>query len=438
MSFISTYKYISAAVCKNGVKIWGDINATLPIQAKRLSCGSSFIIISTETEVFICGNYSYDSIPSITELQKIGNLSVKDMNAGQSHAVLIDQDGNVYVFGYGEKGELGLGENNTHCPTITPTSLKHCSKVLCHGQVSVAIQGSTVFVWGLVNPEVLENANCKTYLAIEWEPLPLSLPCKVLSAGIGKREVFAYCEDFKIYVWEMNFARRFKKYQEDFKTINNIREIVLGRSMQIFVQGVLIPQMTQVISCPSSAQSGESFLVELQLCDQYGPVSYPNPSISIMFSSSEQKPSQSEILFDLQIQNNPTTLQITPQGFGSFFLHIFLSGTYLPNPPKLTITPSEDDLAMAKASEEARLQESQKEREKKEKQQKSELDKKKAQQQAEELNKKKKEETDKRASDALKSHRAKQEKEKEDKERERKQKLELKTGGGYDLSKKRK
>ena len=162
MSFISTYRYISAAACKGGVKVWGDLNGTLPIQAQRLACGANFILCSTENEVFICGDYSYEGVPVMTDLNKIGDLSVKDMNAGSAHAVLVDLNGNVHVFGHGEKGELGLGPNTSHCPKITPSSLTNCSKVLCHGQVSVAIQGSTVHVWGLVNPESLEGAHCNS------------------------------------------------------------------------------------------------------------------------------------------------------------------------------------------------------------------------------------------------------------------------------------
>lgn len=268
--------------------------------------------------------------------------------------------------------------------------------------------------------------------------MALNLPFQVLSAGIGKHEVFAFCADLKIYVWELNFSRRFKKSQEDYRAVNNVREIALGRSMQIFVQGVLIPQRTLLVSCPSTAQSGEAFTVELQLSDQFGPVALADAPIQLMFSATNEKPAQSSIPFSLSVQVNPTTLHITPQGFGTLFLHIFVAGSVLPNPPKLSITPSEDDLALSEALESARLQESLKEKERQDKQQKSEMEKKKSQQQAEELNKKKKEETDKRASDALKSHRAKQDKEREDKERERKQKLELKTGGGYDLNKKKK
>ena len=269
--------------------------------------------------------------------------------------------------------------------------------------------------------------------------MALTLPFQVLSAGIGKHEVFAFCADSKIYVWELNFSRRFKKSQEDYKAVNNVREIALGRSMQIFVQGVLIPQRTQLLSCPSAAQSGEVFQVELQLSDQFGPVSLADAPISIMFSPTDQKPSQSSIPFTLfSTQPSPTILHIAPQGFGTFFLHIFIAGSLLPNAPKLSIAPSEDDLALSQSLESARQQEALKDKERQEKQQKLEMEKKKSQQQAEELNKKKKEETDKRASDALKSHRAKQDKEKEDKERERKQKLEFKTGGGYDLNKKKK
>lgn len=250
--------------------------------------------------------------------------------------------------------------------------------------------------------------------------------------------MYVIAADFKVYIWDIKFARRFKRTHEDYSALNNVRQIALGRSMHLFVMGFLIPQLTQVVSCPSTCRSGELFTVELQLFDQFGPAFYRSPNISILFSKDENKPSNSVISYQLSIIDSPTILQIVPFAFGSFFLHILINGSHLQTCPQIKVLPTEDELEAAKLADEAKELEKQKEKEKIEKAAKAEADKKKSAQAAEELNKKKKEETDKRAADALKSHRAKQEKEKEDKERERKQKLELKTGGGYDLNKRKK
>jgi hypothetical protein len=268
--------------------------------------------------------------------------------------------------------------------------------------------------------------------------LALVLPSDVVTAGLSTHEMFVFAADQQIYIWDIKFARRFKRTHEDYRALHNVRQIALGRSMHLFVEGVLIPQMTQVVACPKTSRSGEPFSVQLQLFDQFGPVEYKAPPISILFSKDEQKPSNSSISYQLSVSDTPTTLQIVPLGFGSFYLHILINSSPIPSPPQIQVLASEDELESARQVESLRQQEAQKEKERQEKQAKLESEKKKSQQALEEQNKKKKEETDKRAAETLKSHRLKQEKEKEEKERERKQKLEMKTGGGYDLNKRKK
>jgi hypothetical protein len=260
----------------------------------------------------------------------------------------------------------------------------------------------------------------------------------VNTAGIGEHELLVLCEDGKIYVWELRFSKRFKRFQENYSAVHNIRQIAVGRSMHIFIQGVLIPKLTEVLSCPESVPANAPFEVRLQLNDQFGPVVVQTPQISVYFTKEKVKASKSAIEFNLRVlQENGTSLEITPIGFGKYWLHILVNECEIEIQP-VEIVPSPEELEAAKEFEELKAQEALKEKEQALKTSRAEIDKKKAQEQIEEANRKKKEETEKRAQDALKTHRQRQEKEKEDKEKERKQKLELKTGGGYDLSKKKK
>lgn len=209
--------------------------------------------------------------------------------------------------------------------------------------------------------------------------------------------------------------------------------------MHHLLQSVLIPQMTEIISCPDSVPSNETFAVTLQLYDQFGPINFKLPHITVYFTKDKNRASKSAIECQVKVNDQlGTRLEITPQGFGKLWLHVLINDCEIPQTAFIDIVPSADELVTARMMEEMRAKEESKEKEKQEKLAKAELEKKKAMDALEEANRRKKEETEKRAQESLKSHRAKQDKEREDKERERKQKLEMKTGGGYDLNKRKK
>ena len=209
--------------------------------------------------------------------------------------------------------------------------------------------------------------------------------------------------------------------------------------MHVLLQGILIPQLTQILNSPATVPSQAPFIIDIQLFDQFGPVNYKNPEISIFFSVEKNtKGKKSAIEFQLKINEGEiTSLEIIPFSFGKYWIHIEINHCEISDNAFIEIIPSQEELENSKVNEDLKLKEKEKEREKIERMEKIDTERKKGIDAQEEANRKKKEETEKRAQEALKSHREKQEKEKEKEDRERKQRLELKTGGGYDLKKKK-
>ena len=58
----------------------------------------------------------------------------------------------------GRKTYVDIGIETEIVNQITKLNIPNTSKVLCHGQISAAVCGSTVYIWGLVNPEELESS----------------------------------------------------------------------------------------------------------------------------------------------------------------------------------------------------------------------------------------------------------------------------------------
>ena len=155
---VSTNRYLSAAACKNVVQIWGEYSGRLPITASLVACGAKFIVIATENQVLLWGSANYESALAPSEPISIGNFKAVQLSSGLAHALALDTEGHVFSFGCGDKGELGLGPSITSALTLTSIGLNSISKILCHGQISVAVSFNTVYVWGLINPEELESS----------------------------------------------------------------------------------------------------------------------------------------------------------------------------------------------------------------------------------------------------------------------------------------
>lgn len=226
--------------------------------------------------------------------------------------------------------------------------------------------------------------------------------------------------------------------------MTNIRKIFVGRSMHHFMQGILIPQFTQVLNCPARVPSELPFVLELQLYDQIGPAIPNNPNINIVFTTENVKGRKSKasdvsaLEFELRtLENEPnTSLQIIPLRYGDYWLHILVNGIEIQNSPiPLSVFPNEEQQSARQEEEQKRQRELDKENARMQKILEAEMEKKRAREMQEEMDKKKKLETDRRAQEALRAYREKQAKERESKEEERRRRIEAKVGGGYDLNK---
>ena len=155
---VSTNRYLSAALLKNTIQVWGERQENIKIQAKSIACGGNFVVIGLENEVLVWGSASYDLSVHSNQVTSIGNVFPVAISAGLAHGLVLDTEGLVYCFGLGEKGELGLGPSTVNLSCLQRIDLQAVCTVMCHGQISVAMGRTTVYVWGLINPEGLESA----------------------------------------------------------------------------------------------------------------------------------------------------------------------------------------------------------------------------------------------------------------------------------------
>ena len=84
----------------------------------KLACGGSHILLLNDKgQVYSYGNNckygqlglgDVQSIDEPTRISSLGNVVVMEMACGDNHSLLVSQDGNVYSFGNGKYGQLGM------------------------------------------------------------------------------------------------------------------------------------------------------------------------------------------------------------------------------------------------------------------------------------------------------------------------------------------
>ncbi|EQC40572.1 hypothetical protein SDRG_02460 [Saprolegnia diclina VS20] len=139
----------------------------------------------------------------------LGHQALQQVSLGAKHALAVHQSGQLYGWGFGTYGRLGSG---SHDDTTTPKPLVHLRdmrfrSVACGYSHSLALRhDGQVFVWGsgatgklgLASP-TNEPPDCFTIL-----PLPLALPSKVSSVrkiACGPSHSAVISTNGELYVW---------------------------------------------------------------------------------------------------------------------------------------------------------------------------------------------------------------------------------------------
>ncbi len=91
---------------------------------KQVAAGQSYSIFVTQNgKVFVCGYnnkgqlgvggyYNQKSLTAIPQA-RFGGESIKQVAAGFAHSIFVTQNGKVFVCGYNNKGQLGIGKRDT-------------------------------------------------------------------------------------------------------------------------------------------------------------------------------------------------------------------------------------------------------------------------------------------------------------------------------------
>lgn len=204
-------KYVMAVTESGEVYVWGsntlgqlglghDLPVSTPTRIPNLTgvkdvcCGNYFtMVLTTNHEVYAWGDNGNGLlglrdtgqiwITTPTRVKALKNLKVKKIACGSNHAIVITEDGEVYVWGDNISGWLGLGENAGKY-VLTPTrvpNFKGVREVACSlNMTAFMMRDGQIYVCG-------NNFGGKLGLdpkeGIIWTPRCLSLVNKVASSS---------------------------------------------------------------------------------------------------------------------------------------------------------------------------------------------------------------------------------------------------------------
>ena len=140
------------------------------------------------------GHGSHTSFDTPKEVEALRGVHVVQVSCSKGekygHSLCRDGDRNVYAWGSGYKGKLGLDEHWSHqdpADRLVPTAIAgfKADVVECGGIHSLAISDGQVFTWGCGSDGRLGHPECEGHRYLYKEPLPrpISLSATVTSVS---------------------------------------------------------------------------------------------------------------------------------------------------------------------------------------------------------------------------------------------------------------
>jgi Regulator of chromosome condensation (RCC1) repeat len=212
---------------------------------KQISCNYTIAcLISTTGQTFVLGKdplkYGLLGIPDCYETKLtpiLGNIFATGVSIGQTHAGLLDRNGNIYTWGSGTNGELGCKNISQHTqPTLVQSAKIFCVRQIICGSKFTAIctAGGFVYIYGIFlscysNQSKFENspysikgteklfisiiANCHDFIACLTDQKdcylihgclkPIKLPYKYKTLAGCKNSLYGISvEDSTLHEWK--------------------------------------------------------------------------------------------------------------------------------------------------------------------------------------------------------------------------------------------
>ncbi|SMN21477.1 similar to Saccharomyces cerevisiae YAL020C ATS1 Protein required, with Elongator complex, Kti11p, and Kti12p, for modification of wobble nucleosides in tRNA [Maudiozyma saulgeensis] len=133
------------------------------VTVKKIACGGNHtLLLLSNGDVYECGSNAMGQLSNDPQVEtvpkwiKLDMKNIKDISCGWEFTVLMDVSNNVWIRGYGPKGELGLGDNITKISTFQnvmslPQDYK-CELFTSFQNCTLLVQrpdgGSMVYGWG--------------------------------------------------------------------------------------------------------------------------------------------------------------------------------------------------------------------------------------------------------------------------------------------------
>lgn len=139
--------------------------------------------------------------------QKISSLkNIVSITRGYDHTVVLDENGEVFTFGENDKGQLGNGSNEDSDYPILIT-LSNIVQIAAASDSTYAIDTDGV-LWGWGDNSNGELGQGSSDITDHLVPVQIPLPEAIISIAAGKAHALALGKSGKVYGWGLNASNQ--------------------------------------------------------------------------------------------------------------------------------------------------------------------------------------------------------------------------------------
>ncbi|XP_071723330.1 ultraviolet-B receptor UVR8-like [Rutidosis leptorrhynchoides] len=197
-----------------------DLFTPLPIKAlqgirvKQIACGDSHCLAVTEAGEVLSwgrnqnGQLGLDSIedsPVPQKIQTFQGIPIKMVAAGAEHTAAVTEDGELYGWGWGRYGNLGLGDRNDRLvpEKVFGNNVEKMVMVACGWRHTISVSNSgSLYTYGWSKYGQLGHGDFEDHLVPH--KLETLEGCHISEISGGWRHTMALTSDGKLYGWGWN------------------------------------------------------------------------------------------------------------------------------------------------------------------------------------------------------------------------------------------